>query len=97
MRDAALHCRVCSEEDTLPTLAEVFVALPRGCGYDVEIKMTGGPDIERTPPVEVARVVDAIWDVVHRQWGEVAAPEDEAGGGGGGDLFFSSFDPGEDT
>ena len=91
----ALHCRVCSEEDALPTLDEVFAAVPRSCGFDVEIKMTGGPDVERTPPEEVARVVDAIWDVVYRQWGEVA-PEDEAGGGGGRDLFFSSFDPGED-
>ena len=86
---------MCSEEDTLPKLDEVFAAVPRSCAFDVEIKMTAGPDVERTPPEEVARVIDAIWDVVYRQWGEVA-PEDEAGRGGGRDLFFSSFDPGED-
>ena len=83
------------EVDILPTLDEVFTAVPRSCSFHVEIKITAGPDVERTPPEEGARVVDAIWDVVYRQWGEVA-PEDEAGGGGGRDLFFSSFDPGED-
>lgn len=37
----------------LPTLAEVFFSVPVSCGFDIEIKMTSGPDIEKTPADEV--------------------------------------------
>lgn len=67
-------------EDQLPTLEEVFRAVPKRVAFDVEIKMTEGDDVERTPPEEVERVVNCIWDVVrqHGRHGPEAAPAAEA-------------------
>lgn len=32
---------VCQEEDVPPLLADVFKAVPQGCGFDVEVKVGG--------------------------------------------------------
>ncbi|GAX86347.1 hypothetical protein CEUSTIGMA_g13759.t1 [Chlamydomonas eustigma] len=57
----SLMCKICQVEDSLPTLEELFQAVPPSCGFDIEIKMTSGPEVEKTPPEEVERVVSAIW------------------------------------
>ena len=47
--------------------------------------MTNGPEVERTPPEEIERVVSAIWGLVGQS---------ESKGEGERVIFFSSFDPG---
>ena len=94
--------RICAEEDRLPTLSELFSSVPTSCGFDIEIKMTAGSDVERTPPEEVDRVVDAIWDEVSRHQDEPGTTAHAGGadawlahGSGTRSIFFSSFDPGQ--
>ncbi len=50
----------CTEEDELPTLAEVFQRVPPHVGFDIEVKMTTPDDVLMTTPAEVDRMVDAI-------------------------------------
>ena len=72
----------------LPTLTEVFAALPPSCGLDVEIKLSNGPEVARTQPEEVARIVEAIWRVTCEE-----KEKERAAGLPPRLLFFSSFDP----
>ena len=86
-RNEWLCLRLCAQDDVLPTLAEVFSSVPKRCGFDIEIKMTTGPEVERTPPEEINRVVSSIWDLV-------GICTDDGGEGEPREIFFSSFDPG---
>ena len=79
--------RLCTQDDILPSLAEVFSAVPKSCGFDIEIKMTTGPEVEHTPPEEIDRVVSSIWNLVGN------CPD--GGEGEPREIFFSSFDPGK--
>ncbi|GAX85412.1 hypothetical protein CEUSTIGMA_g12828.t1 [Chlamydomonas eustigma] len=80
---------ICQVEDSLPTLEELFQAVPPSCGFDIEIKMTSGPEVEKTPPEEVERVVSAIW----RDVSQFLTACQEGSGCVQRQVFFSSFDP----
>ncbi|GFH14788.1 GP-PDE domain-containing protein [Haematococcus lacustris] len=69
---------VCQEEDSLPSLQE---AMPPHIGFDVEVKMTQGPEV-MTPPEEVTRVVQPIMACVDAATATVPRP-----------VMWSSFDP----
>lgn len=71
---------MCQDDDVAPLLADVFQAVPQGCGFDVEVKMTTGPEVVATPPDEIDRMLSAILPVV-------------AAHARGRDVFYSSFDP----
>ena len=65
----------------LPTLEELFSAMPADVGFDIEVKLTTPNDQEFTAPEEVTRMTDAI----------VATVQSHAGQGR--TMFFSSFCP----
>lgn len=72
----------CSQDDTIPTLEAVFQSVPETIGFDIEVKMTTGDDIEHTPSDEVDRVLSAVLPVVERM--SVSGQRN---------IVFSSFDP----
>ena len=72
----------------LPTFSQLFTSLPTSCGMDVEIKLSNGPEVTRTPPEEVERIVDAIWKVTSEE-----VEREKTLGLPPRLLFFSSFDP----
>lgn len=70
----------CEEEDSMPTLAQLFAELPPSLGFNIEVKIATSPALEFTPAGEVSRLLDVIMPVVEA--GQGARP-----------LMFSSFDP----
>jgi glycerophosphodiester phosphodiesterase len=72
------------QEDHLPTLAEVFAAVPAHVAFNIEVKMATGDHIARTPDAEVRRVVDATL---------AAVAAEAAGSIARRHVAFSSFDP----
>ena len=85
--EPSLHPWEVTTEDDLPTLAEVFSAVPMHVAFDIEVKMTTPDDVECTPPEEVERVVNAILAGVD------AAEFVGVGGRHQRAIMFSSFDP----
>ncbi|CAK0736854.1 hypothetical protein CVIRNUC_000814 [Coccomyxa viridis] len=71
-----------SEEDTLPTLAEVFEGVDDSVGFDIEVKMATPVELVVTPPQEVERMVGPILKAV-----------EALGTYGSRQIVFSSFDP----
>ncbi|CAL8470273.1 g9815 [Coccomyxa elongata] len=53
-----------SNDDELPTLAEVFKGVSPSVGFDIEVKMATPSDMPVTPPQEVDRMVNAILEQV---------------------------------
>jgi hypothetical protein len=85
----------CRLDCELPTLGELFEGLPPALGFNLEVKMTLGDDVEHTPEEELLRVVDPIVAEVERHYRP--APAGGVGGTQGPTqrpLAFSSFDPG---
>lgn len=71
-----------TEEHELPTLAEVFSAIPDNIGFDIEIKSTTPSTWMCTPAAEVKRIVDAVTGSVLGLSAGHSRP-----------IAFSSFDP----
>eukprot|EP00955_Chlamydomonas_euryale_P096190 364991-Chlamydomonas_euryale.AAC.1 len=71
-----------ADDDTLPTLAEVFDYVPQSLALNIEVKMPT-PSDHLTDPAEVERVVSAVWALVSAR----------AALGDARRVFFSSFDP----
>lgn len=65
----------------MPTLAQLFTELPESLGFNIEVKMSTSPALERTPATEIDRMLDAILPVVQRHCEGPRA------------VMFSSFDP----
>lgn len=71
----------CTLDDKLPTLAEVFAAVPEQIGFDIEVKMAVPDTVAQTSATEVDRCIGPILECLsytrssHRQ------------------IMFSSFDP----
>ncbi|CAL5218465.1 g148 [Coccomyxa viridis] len=71
-----------SEEDSLPTLAEVFKGVDQSVGFDIEVKMATPPELAVTPPQEIERMVTPILEAVQAVATHSSRP-----------IVFSSFDP----
>lgn len=71
------------EDDHLPTLGEVFAALPPNVPFDIEVKMSTPNDLAQTPAGEISRMLDSILAEVDAA---VAAHGPRL-------LLFSCFDP----
>ena len=65
----------------LPTLAELFTAIPADIGFDIEVKLTTPNDQQFTEPEEVSRMTEAVVAVVQSHNAQ------------GRTMFFSSFCP----
>eukprot|EP00798_Chlamydomonas_sp_ICE-L_P008685 gene8685-34132_t len=76
---------MCDEDHNLPTLRELFEGLPAGLGFNVEVKMTTGENVERTSDEELNRVVNGMMREVDT-YCPVGTNQDRP-------LVFSSFDP----
>lgn len=88
--DPSLRQWQVQQEDDLPTLKEVFEAMPAAVAFDIEIKMTTPPHVAQTCAEEVDRVVTAILaavDAAEADW-----PTSNHNGGGRM-IVYSSFDP----
>lgn len=70
----------CQAEDSLPTLQQLFEELPKGAGFDLEVKMTTLEGGGSTPPEEVSRVLNPILETARRFCSDRL-------------VVFSSFDP----
>jgi glycerophosphodiester phosphodiesterase len=78
-------------DDALPTLAEVFAALPPHVGFDIEVKLATPDDLPATPAEEVERIVTAVLGGVDAA---LAAAARAAGAAAARrPLAFSSFCP----
>ena len=75
----------CASEDELPTLSELFMAVPRHVAFNIEIKVTS-----IRAPEEIHRMVGAIWNTVQQQQQQ---QQQEQALVARRQLFFSSFDP----
>ena len=96
--EPSLHPWEVSTEDELPTLAEVFTAIPQEIGFDIEVKMTTPNDILRTPQEEVERVVTATLLAVDAAaaGNEITSPSSSTTATlrrHSRPVMFSSFDP----
>jgi glycerophosphodiester phosphodiesterase len=98
--DPSLRQWQAQQEDDLPTLKEVFEAMPAAVAFDIEIKMTTPPHVAQTSAEEVDRVVTAILaavDAAEADWPTGRSNNNNNNNGGGGDggrvILYSSFDP----
>ena len=81
--EPSLHPWSVPQEDDLPTLEELFQAIPEHVGFDIEIKMTTPCHLEQTPRNEVERILDSTLEVVSRYTAR----------GTSRSIIFSSFYP----
>lgn len=88
--EPSLHPWEVSTDDELPTLSEVFAAVPQEVGFDIEVKMTTPHDILKTPPEEVERVVTATLIAVDQASLISSSPSTLRRPRA---VMFSSFDP----
>mmetsp|Transcript_11690 Transcript_11690/g.20757 ORF Transcript_11690/g.20757 Transcript_11690/m.20757 type:complete len:325 (-) Transcript_11690:1097-2071(-) len=73
---------LCRSDDYVPSLQQMFEALPESVAFNLEVKMAVPSDVERTPPQEVQRMLQPILQVVNRFCANSTRT-----------LVFSSFDP----
>lgn len=86
--DAAISPRqrwCCEADDNFPTLEQLFVSLPPGLAFNIEVKMATPDDLAVTPSSEIQRMVGPILEVVHRCNSPASSSYRQ--------VVFSSFDP----
>eukprot|EP00887_Chlorella_sp_A99_P000587 scaffold17.g587.t1 len=72
-----------AQDDELPSLGEVFLAIPPGVPFDIEVKMATPASLAVTPAAEIDRMLTAI----------LAEVEVGLAAGGPRPVIFSCFDP----